>query len=76
MVQIRRKEPNAMNTWEYNGGASKGGAVLRALVSHQCNHGRGSNPGVDAICWLSLMSVVLSLAPRGFFPGTPVFSSL
>ena len=51
------------------------GAVLRALASHQCDHGPGSNPGVDAMCWLSLMSVVLSLAPRGFSPGTPVSPS-
>ena len=27
---------------------SNGGAVVRALASHQC--GPGSNPGVDAIC--------------------------
>ena len=33
---------------------------------------RGSNPGVDAICGLSLL-LVLSLASRGFSPGTPVF---
>ena len=39
---------------------------------HQC--GPGSNPGVDAICGLSLL-LVLSLAPRGFSPGTPVFPS-
>ena len=45
---------------------------MRALASHQC--GLGSNPGVDAICRLSLM-LVLSLAPRGFSPGIPVFSS-
>ena len=51
---------------------SKGGAVVRALASHQC--GPGSNPGVDAICGLSLL-LVLSLAPRGFSPGTPVFPS-
>ena len=51
---------------------SKGGAVLRALASHQC--GSGSTSGVDAICGLSLL-LVLSLAPRGFSPGTPVFSS-
>ena len=51
---------------------SKGGAVVRALASHQC--GPGSTPGVDAICGLSLL-LVLSLAPRGFFPGTPVFPS-
>ena len=30
---------------------SKGGAVVRALASHQC--GPVSNPGVDAICGLS-----------------------
>ena len=52
--------------------ASKGGAVVRALASHQC--GPGSNPGVDAICGLSLL-LVLSFAPRGFSPGTPVFPS-
>ena len=34
----------------------------------------GSNPGVDAICGLSLL-LVLSFAPRGFSPGTPVFPS-
>ena len=43
-----------------------------ALASHQC--GPGSNPGVDAICGLSLL-LVLSLAPRGFSPGAPVFPS-
>ena len=51
---------------------SKGGAVVRALASHQC--GPGSYPGVDAICGLSLL-LVLSLAPRGFSPGTLVFPS-
>ena len=51
---------------------SKDGAVLRALASHQC--GAGSNPGVDAICGLSLSSVP-SFAPRGFSPVTPVFPS-
>ena len=50
----------------------KGGAVMRALASYQC--GPGSNPGVDAICGLSLL-LVLPLAPRGFSPGTPVFPS-
>ena len=54
------------------GGGSKGGAVVRALASHQC--GPGSNPDVDAICGLSLL-LVLSLAPSGFSPGTPVFPS-
>ena len=42
---------------------SKGGALVRALASHQC--GLGSNPGVDAICGSSLL-LVLSLALRGF----------
>ena len=51
---------------------SRDGAVVRALSSHQC--GPGSNPGVDAIRGLSLL-LVLSLAPRGFSPGTPVFPS-
>ena len=51
---------------------SKGGAVVRARASHQC--GPGTIPGVDAICVLSLL-LVLSLAPRGFSPGTPVFPS-
>ena len=48
---------------------SKGGVV--ALASHQrCP---GSNPGVeDAICGLSLL-LFLSLAPRSFSPGTPLF---
>ena len=45
---------------------------MRALASHKCD--LGSNPGVDAICGLSLL-LVLSLAPRGFSPGTPVFPS-
>ena len=45
---------------------------MRALASHQCDS--GSNPGVDAICGLSLL-LVLSLAPRGFSPGTTVFPS-
>ena len=53
-------------------GGSKGGVLVRALASHQC--GPGSTPGVDAICGLSLLWV-LSLAPRGFSPGTPVFLS-
>ena len=48
---------------------SKGGALVRALGSHQC--GAGSTPGVDAICGLSLL-LVLSFAPRCFSPGTPV----
>ena len=34
--------------------------------------GPGTHPGVDAICGLSLLLVTLSLAPRGFSPGTPI----
>ena len=45
---------------------------MRALASHQC--GPGSNPGIDAICGLSLL-LVLSFALRGFTLGTPVFPS-
>ena len=37
---------------------------LRELASHQC--GPSLNPGVDAICRVSLL-LVLSFAPRGFF---------
>ena len=59
-------------SFEGNPLGSKGGAVVRALTSHQ--YGPGSNPGVDAICGLSLL-LVLSLALRGFSPGTPVFPS-
>ena len=51
---------------------SKGGVVVRALTSHQCDP--GSTPGIDAICGLSLL-LVLSFALRGFSPGTPVFPS-
>ena len=51
---------------------ARDGAMERALASHQS--GPDSNPGVDAICGLSLL-LVLSFAPRGFSPGTPVFPS-
>jgi len=54
------------------GSGARDGAVVRALASHRC--GPGSNPGVDAICGLSLLLVLL-FAPRGFSPGTPVFPS-
>ena len=40
------------------------------FAGYQC--GPGSNPSFDAICGLSLL-LVLSFAPRGFSPGTPVF---
>ena len=42
--------------------------MVRALASHQCVP--GSNPGVDAICGLSLL-LVFSTAPRGFSPDPP-----
>ena len=51
---------------------SKDGTVVRALASHQCV--LGQSPGVHTICELSLL-LVLSLAPRGFSTGTPVFPS-
>ena len=51
---------------------SRDGAVVRALVSHQCCP--GSIPGPGVICGLSLL-LVLVFAPRGFPPGTPVFPS-
>ena len=51
---------------------ARDGVVVRALASHQC--GPGSNPGVDAICGLSLL-LVLCFSPRGFSPGIPVFPS-
>ena len=44
--------------------------MLRAFMSHQ--YGPGSYLGVNAMCELSL-SLVLSLAPRGFSLATPVF---
>ena len=56
--------------WRSKGGGVRDGAVVRALTSHQC--GPGSNPRINAICGLSLL-LVLSLAPRDFSPGTPVF---
>ena len=46
--------------------------MVRALASHQC--GPGSNPGIDAMCGLSLL-LVLSFALRGFSPGTLVLPS-
>ena len=44
----------------------------RAFTSPQC--GRGLSPGIDAICGLSVLTV-LSLPPRGFSAGTLVFPS-
>ena len=49
---------------------SRDGAVVRALVSHQC--GLSSIPGVDAVCGLSLLLVFIP-APRNFSLGTPIF---
>ena len=48
---------------------SKGGAVVRALASHQC--GSGSTPYVG---WVFL-SVLSLTAPRGFSTGIAVISS-
>ena len=62
-----------VSIWHPLLGGARDGAVVRALASHQCSP--GSNPAVDAICGLSLFVVVLSFAPRGFPPGTPVFPS-
>ena len=64
--------PNRTEAHTLPKSGSKGGTVVRALAYHQC--GPGSNPGVDPICGLSLL-LVLSLAPRGFSPGTQVFPS-
>ena len=44
--------------------------MVRVIASSQC--GPGSNPFVEAIRGVSLL-LVLSFAPRGFSPGTPVF---
>ena len=65
-VCLKKKKENEKKKKE------RGSAVVRALASHQC--GSGSNPGVDPICGLRLL-LVLSLAPRSFSPGTPVFPS-
>ena len=56
---------------EFHSGSSDG-AVVRALASHQC--GPLSTAGLGVISGLRLL-LVLVLAPRGFSPGTPVFSS-
>ena len=41
--------------------------MVRALASHQC--GPGSNPGVDAICGLSLLLVLSLVCSERFFSG-------
>ena len=60
----------SFTAWVLGAFGSRDGAVVRA--SHRC--GSGSILGLDAICGLSLLSVLFS-APRGFSPGTPVFPS-
>ena len=46
--------------------------MVKAQASHQC--GPDSNPGVVAMCGLSLL-LVRSLAPRDFSPGSLVSPS-
>ena len=43
--------------------------MVRVLASHRFDP--GLNPGIYAFCGLSLF--VLSFAPKGFSPGTPLF---
>ena len=52
--------------------ASRDGAVVRALASHQC--GLGMIPGVDANCGVSLLSVLVPASK--VFLWVPWFSSL
>ena len=56
--------------WLYWG--SREGAVVRALALHKC--GPGLIPGLGIICGLSLL-LVLVLALRGFYLGTPILFS-
>ena len=55
---------------------SKGGAVVRALASHQC--GPGSNPGIDAIkiMWVEFVVGSLPCSERFFsgYSGFPLSS--
>ena len=53
-------------------GKQRMAAVVKALVSHQCDP--GSMPRLGAICGLSLL-LVLASASRDFSPGTPVSPS-
>ena len=50
-------------------GVSEGGAVVRALVTHQSS--LGSKPGVDARCGLSLLLHWFSPLLREVFAGVP-----
>ena len=50
----------------------RGAGMVQWLASHQC--GPGSIPGLGVICGLSVLLVLYS-DPRGFSPGTPVFTS-
>ena len=59
-------------SFDSKGGEQEYSAVVGELASYQC--GLGLNPGVNAICALSLL-LALSLAPRGFSLGTSVFPS-
>ena len=69
VLQANTKKATSFNVL---GNKRDGTVVSERSASHQC--GQGSNPSIDAICGLSLL-LVLSLAPRGFSPGTP-FSPL
>ena len=59
--------------YHHQGTCSKGCAVVRVLASHQC--GPGSNPGVNAICRLSLFVVGSLLCSERFFSACSVFPS-
>ena len=50
------------------------GVAVTTLFTH--HYRLGSNPGEDSMCGLASLLLVLSLAPRGFSPGTPVSRSL
>ena len=51
----------------------KGGTVVTALASHLCHP--ALNPGIDTICELSCLLLVLSFVMRGFSPGSSVSPS-
>ena len=63
-----------MPIWGSKGGDGYGEQYWRTIESTPLECGPGSDPGVDAICGLSLLLLVF-LAPRGFSPGDPVFPS-